>query len=97
MKNLSSSYRCVRLNTKWCAHAFSKILLLLLFHLRPTPYEKVSTAYVSVHMLQVLCCYSVGVHITRSLRISGSIPPIQHVPRCRAKNLILFTKIILVS
>jgi len=56
MKNSSSSYRSVRLNTKYCAHAFSKtflLLLLLLFYLRPTAYEKEGTALL-LYMLLVL-------------------------------------------
>jgi hypothetical protein len=92
VKNSSPSYRSVTLNPKWCTHSFSKILLLLLllllllsFHVRPTAYEKEGTA-VSVHMLQGLYCYTVGVHIVRSLRMSGSVPPIQHVSCCRTKS-----------
>ena len=82
VKHSLPSYRSVTLNPKWCAHSFSKILLLLLlllFHVRPTSYEKEGTA-VSVHMLQGLYCYTVGVHTLRSLRMSGYVPPIQHVP-----------------
>jgi len=51
MKNLSS-YSSVRLNPS-AVLVYSVTLLLLLFHIRPTAYEKEGTA-VSVYMLKVL-------------------------------------------
>ena len=50
---------------------------------------------VSVHMLQVSYCYTVSVHIVRSLGMSRSATAIQHVSWCHAKNIRLFTKILI--